>query len=649
MRLRLLSAAVAASALAAGVGAIAVTPASAQTPKPRVLASFPDDRLTVPDRTQLTGRRVQLPLVDCATRVTDCDVKRQLNQLDGFDLDPRMSITFSRPVDAALVARNVVVEKVRGTGPTLRTGVDRVVYDPRYAAVTFHPVEQLAPSTTYRVSLRATPALPAFTQTFTTMSATIDLRRMVNQLDTGLAYDRAGIAPDARGLQVDRVVPAAGTTLAYTADRGPATATVTTTIPNISGTGAGSYVFGSYLAPSWLTPERLIPQTPTGGSGPSVRGVERVPFVLILPAGTPPAGGWPVAVYGHGFTRSAADVFLAAATNSSRGLATIATDVVGHGFGKDSQWRITREGATTTAPAYGRGVDLDRNGLIESTEGVNTPGNPGRYGAVNSRDGLRQTVADLSSLVRAVSRGLTAEGTTPIATSGTTYYGQSFGGIYGTMLGGADPRVDRLVLNVAGGPITEIARLSPAFRPLTTQALGGAVPGLLNGGYFSFTEQLPLVGDAPVLSPSPSAVAIQEYLALATWLTRPGNPETYAPLLRLTPPGGRANAKQVVFQVAYGDQTVPNPTSQVLINAGKLFDRTSLYRNDRTPQASRNPHGFLLDPTFAEGALNGQRQVVDLLLTGVTTDPDGAGDVWETPIADPRVLRNLNFESPLHP
>lgn len=68
-----------------------------------------------------------------------------------------------------------------------------------------------------------------------------------------------------------------------------------------------------------------------------------------------------------------------------------------------------------------------------------------------------------------------------------TYFGQSFGGIYGTMLTGADPMVARSVLNVAGGPITEIARLSPAFRPLTTQALEAA--GLLNStdaalGYF---------------------------------------------------------------------------------------------------------------------------------------------------------------------
>ena len=37
-----------------------------------------------------------------------------------------------------------------------------------------------------------------------------------------------------------------------------------------------------------------------------------------------------------------------------------------------------------------------------------------------------------------------------------TYYGQSFGGIYGTMLLGTDPRVRAGVANVPGGPVTEV-------------------------------------------------------------------------------------------------------------------------------------------------------------------------------------------------
>lgn len=653
MTRRPIAAALALAALST-TSALAVLPASparAASPVVRLVSAFPDNSLTVPDRTQLTHRRVHLPLPDCSMQVTTCDILRQLNQLDGFDLDPQLRLTFNRAVDPAVVAARTTITRVGGLGPAQTTGVDRVVYDGSHSVVTMHPDEQLASSTTYRLRVSGGPGQPTAIRTFTTMSATTNLRKMVSQLDDGSAYTDAGIAPGARGLTVDRVVPATGTTLSYVADRGPATATVRTAVPNISGTGAGSYVFGSFLSPSWLTQESFIPQTPTGSSRPSVRGVQRLPFVLILPAGTAPAGGWPVTVFGHGFTRSDADVFLAAATNASRGIATIATDVVGHGYGPGSTWEITNGGTTVTAPAYGRGVDQDRNGLIDSTEGSSTPGNPYWLGAVGSRDGLRQTVADDAALVRAVGRGGDLDGA-----GGTTlgsvlgYYGQSFGGIYGTMLGGADPAVQRLVLNVAGGAINDIVRLSPVFRPLLTQALAGARPGLLNGGsYGGFTESMPFRGDPPVTDPAPGALAIQRYLADATWLTRQGSPEAYSPLLRLTPPGGKQSMKDVLFQSAFGDQTVPNPTAYNVIAAGRLFDRTSLYRNDKTAQADRNPHGFLLDPSFTQGALNGQRQALELLATGNVIDPDGAGAVWEVPIADQNVLLNLNFTNPLHP
>ena len=43
------------------------------------------------------------------------------------------------------------------------------------------------------------------------------------------------------------------------------------------------------------------------------------------------------------------------------------------------------------------------------------------------------------------------------------YYGLSFGGIYGTMLMGTDPVFHQGLLNVPGGPIVDIARLS-SFR-----------------------------------------------------------------------------------------------------------------------------------------------------------------------------------------
>ena len=64
---------------------------------------FPSDRLTVADGRQLTGKRLALPLPDCSARPSDCDDVRLLNQLDGFDLDPRIEIGFGQAIDLARV------------------------------------------------------------------------------------------------------------------------------------------------------------------------------------------------------------------------------------------------------------------------------------------------------------------------------------------------------------------------------------------------------------------------------------------------------------------------------------------------------------------------------------------------------------------
>ncbi|HEY7175078.1 MAG TPA: hypothetical protein VH442_09185, partial [Micromonosporaceae bacterium] len=461
-----------------------------------------------------------------------------------------------------------------------------------------------------------------------------------------------GIAPNARGLEIDASVPAAGTTLTYTRDLGTVGGLQTVPVPITSATGAGQYVFGSFLAPNWLNADSVIPPSPTRGIGPRVTGQARLPFVLIVPVGTPPPGGWPVAVFGHGFGETDSDVFLAADLNASHGIATIGTDVVGHGFGSRSTWNITTATGTISVTAHARGHDQNGDGVITSTEGVGAPIQPAPDAEVANRDGLTQTVADVMSLVRAVGRGLdlNGDGHSDLRETGVSYYGQSFGGIYGVMLGGVDPKVEVLALNVSGGPITEIARISPSFRLLITQDLALRQPSLLNGGFDGFTESMPLRGDPPVLNPAPGAVAIQVALAQSTWLDRSGDPETYAPLLRLHPPRG-SQPKRVLFQNAFGDQTVPNPTNYTVLAAGHLFDVESLYRNDLTPQATKNPHGFLLDPSFPQGNVPGQTQVVTFFASNGHTiiDPDGSGPVWETPIADPSELLQLNFPSPIVP
>jgi len=639
------------TAAASSSGTALVQPGHQRVGAARVEALFPSNELTVRDRLQATGRRVSLPFPNCRAQVTDCHDVALLNRLDGFDVDPRLALTFDRAVDPAAVSAATTVTAVSGRGRSV--GVDRVVYDAVSHTVYAHPARQLAPGATYRLAVGGGPAqLRHASSIFTTESATSGLLAMRRQLDDGSAYHVAGIAVAARGLRVDRVVLAAGAVLSYTADMGPKGGLVTSPVNNTSFGAAGSYVFGSYLAPSWLDADSVIAQRPTAGRGPRVTGQAQLPFVLIVPSGAVPAGGWPVAVFGHGFTRSDADLFLAADFNASRGLATIATDVVGHGYGPRSSWTAVSSAGTVHIPAYARGVDQNHDGTITSTEGSSAPVQPAPDASVGSRDGLRQTVADIMTLVRAVGRGLALPGHagTVLRRTAVSYYGQSFGGIYGVMLGGTDPLVPVLAPNVSGGPISEIARLSPSFRLLVTQDLAQRKPPLLNGGYDGFNESMPLRGDAPVTSPAPGALAIQQAIANETWIDRSGSPETFAPLLRANPPAG-SPVKRVLLSNAFGDQTVPNPTTYTELLAGGLFDRETLYRNDKTPNATSNPHGFLLNPAFVRGNTQEQNQIATFLASAgtrtINPDPTGPISVFEVPINNPDELRTLNFANPV--
>jgi hypothetical protein len=249
------------------------------------------------------------------------------------------------------------------------------------------------------------------------------------------------------------------------------------------------------------------------------------------------------------------------------------------------------------------------------------------------------------ALVRAIARGVDVDGdgSVDLRRTGVSFYAQSLGGIYGTMFMGVEPRVGVAVLNVPGGPVQDVAALSNSFRPIVTQELGRRQPPLLNGGRNGFTESQPLFLDPPVTQPAFGALAIQEAGARVDWIDRSGSPETFAPFLRRAPLR-EVGRKRVLYQFAFGDQTVPNPTSATLMRAGGLRAYTTFYRNDRTSSASSNPHGFLIDPRIV-GRAAAQAQLLEFLASGGTSiiDPDGSANVFEVPIADPRTLEHLNF------
>src|SRR5262245_54359828 len=60
---------------------------------------FPSDLFTVADPDQLTGLRVNLPRPDCSVSVSDCLDLVHINELDGFSLQPRVTIPFDGDID----------------------------------------------------------------------------------------------------------------------------------------------------------------------------------------------------------------------------------------------------------------------------------------------------------------------------------------------------------------------------------------------------------------------------------------------------------------------------------------------------------------------------------------------------------------------
>ncbi len=223
-------------------------------------------------------------------------------------------------------------------------------------------------------------------------------------------------------------------------------------------------------------------------------------------------------------------------------------------------------------------------------------------------------------------------GTPDLSTSRIYYSGQSFGGIYGVELLGLESTIRAGVTNVAGGPIVEIARLSPSFRPLVGISLISRTPSLYNAvpnaTLTNFNENMPLRDQPLVTDTVAGAEPIQDYLDNSEWVQQPGNPEGWAPHISIP----------LIFQFARGDQTVPNPTATRVIRAGNFAARATLFRNDLAFAAfgtSKNPHTFLTNITGpgAPFAIEAQAQIATFFASNgaVTIDPDGAGPYFETP------------------
>ncbi len=593
---------------------------------------FPTDALTVPDASQKTGRRVNLPLPDCAAPGTRCVELAAVNQLDGFNLRPRLRLRFTAPINPDslrdgvyfIALDNLTNEEYGLQREGQPVPINEVIWDPatntgyakadfildqhrRYLLVVSDAVRDStgqpvtadaafsacisgAVSGDYCAALAraVTTAAASFAprriigaSVFTTMSATAWLEKARAQLvEAPLSvhpaaatsvFRAAGLATLAWNRQVG-VNPPRFNELRFPMEPGLIA-------------GVGRIAFGAFSSPRWLDDRQSIPATPTGAAVPLPAAASEIQFTAYLPDADKPANGYPVVIFGHGLGDSRFGGPTGVAGQLAQaGLATLAISAFGHGYGPESTLTlIDRTGNAVTVPGGGRGVDTNGDGRIDAFEGcVSTT-----TGAA-LRDCLRQTALDLAQLVRAIRAGidLDGDGVVDLDASRIYYAGQSLGSLYGVVFNAIEPATGAAVLNVGGGSVVEIARWSQSFQSLAAAVLGTA----LNDNYVLPYQPAKVNNVA-------GAIDLQNLLELYEWMGMPGDPLAYAPHLRAsTLPG--VPVKPVMWQIARADRTVPNTASYSLIRAANMRESTWLYRHDLArpvaPDLPVNPHTYLL-------------------------------------------------------
>jgi hypothetical protein len=685
-------------------------------PELRTEGPFPSNVLTLTDATQATGIRINLPAsfetCDPSSSPSVCSNTALLNQLDGFSPNSRLMACFSGPVDTSTLQAGMQIVPL-GNGGSI--SINQIIFDPasncafakpnqvlkqqsQYLLIVTDSVRdssenKVQPSAEFTTCLRSNDAYcdaladalqqvhqprPAnnivTASLFTTMSATTWLeqaRRFVdaNQPAVVLPVGLNG-APSVfnlSGVQSMTWVPQGS------ADDTGNSETVTPSVLS----GVGQIAFGMFMSPLFLDPSSgSIPATPTAQSISAPAAYVPVSFHVFLPAARPAGNGYPVAIYGHGLgdNQFGAPTYIASKL-AQLGIATLAFEITGHGYGQGGVVNITGGSGVQTVSTPGRGILIPGNTNIGPSDGCILPG------ALAVRDCGRQTAIDLFALTQTIreTNGL-GFGLNP---SQIYYVGQSFGGTYGTLFHATEPNERTAVLNGAGGTSVDVARLAITGRSLAIEYLYSVTPALLNvdagiappESYFydDFNDSYAFRDMPPVTNPVPGAMAIQAAFEAAEWVGMVGDPLSFAPHLKTSPLTG-VPAKSTLFQFGFGDLEVPNPTESAVIRAANAQSSAWFFRFDKAAQIDTDlltvtmpsvaplpilPHRILSNPTLFEYpyetplSVAEQRQAAVFFLTGgaLSLDPDlfltgeyAGSNLFQRPATLPTQLNFLQFQ-----
>lgn len=621
---------------------------------------FPNDSLVVPDSSQITGVRVNLPASEDACSLASsavvCSNRALLNTLDGFSLNPRLMVCFSGPINPQTLQAGIFLVPV--TSPQTTIGINQIYYDPTANCAYAKPSHVLAQDTTYALAVmntitdangKAVVGDPSF-QSIVLKAAGVNPPGIVGgSIFTTMSATAWAQAAHAVADAAPASVCGAGSSYIFkisdltslTWNTPSSAAPTSQPIPLSVLGGVGEIAFGLFESPNFLNPASGT--IDYGSSKKPIAqqfGTVPVSFHVLLPATPAPSGGYPVLLWGHGLgdNQFGASTYLAS-TFAKNGFAILTIEVTGQGFGADSTvTATTKENQVYTESTPGRGVALGGPGTpIGPTDGCIIAGTP-----IGTRDCDLQTAADLSAIVHAIrTTGVLG---LPLNPNAIYYGGQSEGSLFGTVFNAVEPNIQAAVLSVGGGTAVDIARTSITGRPLAI--LYAEQYGLLNvetdgappEPYFNdpFNDNYVFPNQAPVVNDVPGATAVQAGFEAADWLQMIGDPLSYAVHLKAQPLPGNS-AKPVLFLYSQGDLDVPNPSNSALIQAAGI-QSTSWYLNfqkvyneidgQQTCAMPCNPHTLFSYPTMFQVAwqqsigLAEQQQAATFLSTNGKQNPN---------------------------
>jgi virulence factor lipase-like protein len=294
---------------------------------------------------------VSLPYPDCGVQPSDCQDIDVINTLDGFNLQPRLSIAFDGAIDPSTVTSETVF--LINLGSTVHprdeqvgrlVGINQVVWDTLTNVLHVESDELLAQHTRYALivtegvrdatgrRIQASNRFRHFRQTvkggyqdalvaavyvakyhgirerdivtasvFTTQSITPVMERIRDHIKADLP-DPADfrLGPNGERTVFSRSELASISWRQHTTVSPPGFTTVglDVTVLDVVPGAVATVAYGTFVSPEYRVPGEYIPAVGTRNDIPAVQAHERISFTLYLPSGAKPTAGWPIAIIG---------------------------------------------------------------------------------------------------------------------------------------------------------------------------------------------------------------------------------------------------------------------------------------------------------------------------------------------------------------